>query len=97
MKNFRIKFILNDGRRIYPTDGGRFQLVDADALSSPTTKSIVAHGAYTSSLSIFVMGASGEGYVRISEAVLEPVTSPVDAEAFVAGGRPATTITVPPN
>ena len=97
MKHFRIKFILKDGRRIYPTDGGKFQLVDSNALSSPATKSILKNGAYTSSLMLFVPGASGDDFVGISKAVLEPRDSPVDRAAFILGGAMATTLEAPPN
>lgn len=86
---YRIKFTLADGRQIYPTDKGRFQLVDADAVGSPTVRDLIAHGAYSQSLSLFVMDAPGPGYVRIVGASVEPADSPVDTQAFVLGGQHA--------
>jgi hypothetical protein len=89
MEQFRIKFILKDGRKIYPTDKGQYQLVDAGALESSLTRDIIAHGAYTPALSLFVMGGARPDYIRIERAELEPVGSPVDTTAFILGGRRA--------
>lgn len=86
---YRIKFTLADGRQVYPTDKGRFQLVDADAIGSRTVQNLIARGAYSASLSLFVMDPPGPGYVRIVGAAIEPVDSPVDTQAFVLGGRRA--------
>jgi hypothetical protein len=82
---FRIKFILSDGRKVYPRDGGQYQTVDAGALESRLVRDIIAHGAYTPNL-MFVMGGAQPGYLRIVRAELEPVTSPVDTTAFISGG-----------
>ena len=71
--------------------------MDSDALSSQTVKTLLQTGAYTSCLSLFVPGASGDEYVGISKAVLEPRDSPVDREAFILGGIMATTLEAPPN
>ena len=86
---YRLKLTLADGRQIYATDAGRYQLVGADAVGSPTVRGLIDHGAYTSSLSMFVMGASGTGYVRVAGAAVEPADSPVDTLAFILGGQRA--------
>jgi hypothetical protein len=86
---FRIKFILKDGRKIYPTDKGQYQLVEAGALKSSLVRDLIAHGAYTPSLGMFVMGRALPSYIRISSAELEPVSSPVDTTAFILGGSQA--------
>ena len=86
---YRIKFTLADGRQIYPTDKGRYQLVEADAVGSPAVRNLIAHGAYSPSLSLFVMDSPGPGYVRIVGATTEPADSPVDTQAFVLGGQRA--------
>jgi hypothetical protein len=89
MEQFRIKLILKDGRGIYLTDKCQYQLVDAGALASSTVKNLIAHGAYTPTLSLFVMGGARPDYIHIATAELEPIGSPLDATAFVLGGRRA--------
>jgi len=88
MSRFRIKFTLIDGRKVYPTDSGGYQYVPPNALASTTVRDMIAYGAYSSCLSMFVMGASGKpDFVGISHAELESEHDPHDDSAFGPGGR----------
>ena len=80
-----------DGRKIYATTKGRFELVDADALESAVVRNNIERGAYTPDLSLFFTTASGErpDSVRIVGGKLEPASSPVDSSAFILGGKKA--------
>jgi len=86
-----LKFTLADGRKIYATTKGRFELFDADALDSANVRNNIERGAYTPDLSLCFTMASGErpDAVRIKEAKLEPASSPVDKTAFILGGKKA--------
>jgi hypothetical protein len=94
-KRFRVKLLLTDGRKIYVTDSGKFQLVEG---RTPLLDAVVARGRYTKALSLFsAFDPKDPNTVGVSSAELEPEASPVDSEAFIIGGALATTIVAPPN
>ena len=94
MNKFRLKFALTDGRKVYATTRGKFDLVEAGALESPSIGSLIDHGAYTQTLSMWFDPSIGSqpDYVPITSAELEPEGSPVDKTAFILGGKKATEI-----
>lgn len=84
---YRVKFILSDGRKIYPTDKGRLQLVPSPMINEQMRKGFLAHGGYTQDLGVFWMGRPDLSPVRIAEICFEPEASPFDRTAFVLGGK----------
>jgi hypothetical protein len=79
---YRLKFVLKDGRKLYPGTGNSYQYVAADNLQAAIIRATIASGAYTPSLSTFVVGEDMRGYIGIDHAELEPTNAPVDAEAL---------------
>ena len=98
MKKFRLKFILSDSRKIYLTEKGQIQLVEADELESARVRNMIQGGAYTQTLSMFFATSSGAqpDSVRIVSATLEPANARVDKTAFVLGGKLAVELSLKP-
>src|SRR6185436_3186401 len=98
MKKFRLKFTLSDSRKIYLTEKGQIQLVEADELESARVRNMIQGGAYTQTLSMFFATSSGAqpDSVRIVSATLEPASARVDKTAFVLGGKLAAELPLKP-
>ncbi len=84
---YRVKFVLSDGRSIYPTDKGRLQLVAQPFIDERTHQDFLSHGGYTQDLGAFWMGRPDLAPVRIVEILFEHEQSPFDRTAFVLGER----------
>ena len=90
LDSFRVKFVLEDGRFVYPTDKGRVHVAPRDQLATqlPT---MIRDMAYTADLGMFGPAAmferAGKPFVRIRDAVFEDAESPIDTTAFVLGGK----------
>jgi hypothetical protein len=98
MKKFRLKFTLSDGRKIYLTEKGQFQLVEAHELESARVRDLIEGGAYTQTLGMLFATSSGAqpDSVRIVSAELEPASARVDKSAFVLGGKLAVELPLKP-
>jgi hypothetical protein len=77
---YRLKFIMKDGRKLYPGAGKDYRFVDESDAAS--ISSIVDRGAYDSMLTTLVMDATDPKAIKIARAVLEPIKAPIDAEAL---------------
>jgi hypothetical protein len=84
---YRVKFILADGRKIYPTDKGRIQTVTQPILDERMHGNLLKHGGYSQDLGIFWLGRPELAPVKIVEIDFEHEASPFDRTAFVLGGR----------
>jgi hypothetical protein len=95
MELFRVKFVLEDGRKVYMSKRGLVHLQDqagvAQVLKLREPRPGQAHrAAYTADLSAYgsmsVFEPRGIPLVSIVLTVPEPADSPIDPEAFVLGG-----------
>jgi hypothetical protein len=84
---YRVKFILSDGRKIYPTDKGRLQLVPQPFIDEESHQAFLRHGGYTLDLSVFWAGRPDLAPIKIVEILFEREHSPFDRTAFVLGGQ----------
>lgn len=84
---YRVKFILSDGRKVYPTDKGRIQVSEQPFMDDKTARSFLESGGYTQELTMFIMGDHRKAPLRIVEFNFEHVASPIDRTAFVLGGQ----------
>lgn len=92
---FRVKFRLSDGRLIYPTKGGRFQLFTKyDLIADPFIEDAFLRGGYSESLGLYAQRTlferGGTPFLTITETIPEPEADPIDPSAFVLGAVPAT-------
>lgn len=94
-QKFRIKFRLSDGRLIYPTSDGRFQLfTKSDLVMDPFIEDAFLRSGYSESLGLFarrtLFEQGGTPFLTITETIPEPESEPIDPSAFVLGAIPAT-------
>lgn len=91
MEQFRLKFILEDGRKVYASKRGEIQLGPKDHLERLTAS--MSDAAYTPDLGMFsnssVLKGMGRPYVKVVRTEIEPATAPIDSDAFLAGGKKA--------
>lgn len=91
MSQYRLKFILEDGRKVYASKRGKIQLNPKEHLERflPSTK----NNAYSTDLSLFsspdILKRMNLSYVKIEGAEIEEASEPIDPEAFIAGGQKA--------
>lgn len=81
MKQYRRKFILEDGRKVYASKRGEIALVSQKTVDNSTG---FADMAYSPDL---MMESDHKPYIRVVAQVFEPESSPVDLKAYVAGTR----------
>jgi hypothetical protein len=84
---YRVKFILSDGRKIYPTDKGQIQKVPQPLIAEKQANDFIEHGGYTQDLGVFWMGQPKLTPVRIIQIDFEHEASPLDRTAFILGGQ----------
>lgn len=87
MKQYRRKFILEDGRKIYASKRGQIALISQDSIDKTTNFSLLAYSPDLSIMStVSLMKSENHLYVRVVAQVFEPATDPLDPEAFLSGG-----------
>ena len=84
---YRVKFVLSDGRKIYPTDKGQIQKVPQPLVPENVQRDFIEQGGYTQNLSAFWMGQPKLTPIRIVQIDFEHEASPLDRTAFVLGGQ----------
>ena len=87
MQQYRLKFILEDGRKVYATKKGKIETSTEEALIrvSRTSKDC----AYAKDLSLFAQASffesQGRDCVRVVDSVIEPAFLSIDDEAIIPG------------
>lgn len=88
MKQYRRKFILEDGRMVYASKRGEIALVSQKTVDNSTGFADIAYLPDLTWLStVPMMESDHKPYVRVVAQVFEPESSPVDLKAYVDGTR----------
>lgn len=88
MKQYRRKFILEDGRKVYASKRDKIALVSQKTVDNSTGFADMAYSPDLTWLStVPIMESDLKPYVRVVAQVFEPESSPADLNAYVAGTR----------
>ncbi len=85
VKTYRIKFVLEDGRKVYTSRRGQIDQKTAAELSILNMTNIAGNAAYSNDLSLFtadyrLLEAAGVPYTMVKEVVTEDAAQPLDPE-----------------